>query len=107
MTGAVLTDVVMECGKNVACNPEPDRGLGAWFFLAPGIIFVAWAAISIAATVHIAYSQTVGERRAGWISAVWLLPFIGPAIWWVAAVHAAWLCRRGGRLISLGRAGMT
>ncbi len=93
MTGSVLAEAgFSECAKNAACSADLNREI--WLYLAPGIIFVAWVAVSVAATVHIAYSQTVGEWRAGWISAVWLLPFVGSVAWWVSAIRAAWRAHR-------------
>lgn len=88
MTGAVLSEAgFSECARDAACAADFNRW--AWTMIGTGVLGVAWVAISVAATVHIVYSQTVGDRRAGWLFAVWVLPFIGPVAWWVESIRAA------------------
>lgn len=91
MTVAVLAEAgLSECARDTACSADFDRSVYELLVkLALLGVIVTWFAISVAATVHIAYSPTVGARSAGWISAVWLLPFVGAVAWWVESIRAA------------------
>ncbi len=95
MTSAVLAEAgFSECARDAACAADFNRW--AWTMIGIGVLGVSWVAISVAATVHIAYSQIVDESRFRWIAAVWLLPFVGPVVWWVWAIHEAWRWRGEG-----------